>query len=88
MIGKGHIGLSKFCIILGLSSPIVKSQFVEHISYLEQKAFELRDKNFKMAATRARNLIVRENNLDPSVENVKIPTSFDGYLVFAWMDHK
>ena len=31
-----------------------------------------------MAATRALNLINKENNLDPSVENVDIPTSFDG----------
>ena len=31
-----------------------------------------------MATTRARNFIIKENNLDPSVENVDIPTSFDG----------
>ena len=31
-----------------------------------------------MAATRARNLIFKESNLDPSVEIVDIPTSFDG----------
>ena len=78
MIGKGRNGLSKFCSILGLSFPIAKSQFVEHVKYLEEKAFELRDENLKMAATRARNLIIKENNLDPSIENVDISTSFDG----------
>ena len=31
-----------------------------------------------MTATRAHNLIIKENNLDLSVENVDIPTSFDG----------
>ena len=30
-----------------------------------------------MTATRARNLIIKENNLDLLVENVDIPTSFD-----------
>ena len=59
-------------------SPIVKFKFVEHVKYLEEKAFELRNENFKMAATRARNLIIKENNLDPSFENVDIPTIFDG----------
>ena len=34
IIGKGHAGLSKFCSTLGLSSPIVKSQFVEHVKCL------------------------------------------------------
>ena len=78
MIGKGRNGLSKFCSILGLSFPIAKSQFVEHVKYLEEKAFELRVENLKMAATRARNSIIKENNLDPSIENVDIPMSFDG----------
>ena len=45
MIFKGHTGLSKFCSIMGLLSPIVKSQFVKHIKYFEDKAFELRDEN-------------------------------------------
>ena len=31
-----------------------------------------------MAATRARNLIIKESNLDPLFENVDIPTIFDG----------
>ena len=78
MIGKRRNGLSKFCSTLGLSFPIAKSQFVKHVKYLEEKTFELRDENLKMAATRARNLIIKENNLDPSIENVDIPTSFDG----------
>ena len=78
IISKEHTGLSKFCSILGLSSPIVKSQFVKHVKYLEEKVFESRDENLKIAATRARNLIIKENNLDPSVEIVDIPTSFDG----------
>ena len=64
MIGKGHTGLSQFCSILGLLSPIVKSQFVQHVKYLKKKAFELRDKNLKMAATQAHNLIIKDNNLD------------------------
>ena len=37
-----------------------------------------------MTATRARNLIIKENNLDLLVENVDIPTSFDG----TWYLHK
>ena len=36
-----------------------------------------------MTAMRARNLIIKENNLDPSVENVDVPTSFDG----TWCSH-
>ena len=56
MISKGHTRLSKF---LGLSFHIVKSQFVEHVMYLKEKAFELRNENFKMAATQARNLIIK-----------------------------
>ena len=31
-----------------------------------------------MAATRARSLIIKENNLDPSVKNFDIPTNFGG----------
>ena len=75
MISKGHTRLSKF---LGLSFHIVKSQFVEHVMYLKEKAFELRNENFKMAATQARNLIIKENNLDLSAENVNISMIFDG----------
>ena len=78
MIGKGHTALLKFCSILGLSSPIVKSQFVTHVKDLEEKAFDLREENLKMAATRARNLVIKENNFDPNIENVDIATSFDG----------
>ena len=78
MISKGHTRLSKFCIILGLSFHIVRSQFVEHVMYLKEKAFELRNENFKMAATQARNLIIKENNLDLSAENVNISMIYDG----------
>ena len=67
-----------FCSVFGLSSTIVKIQFVEHVKYLEEEVFELRDEHYKMTATRAHNLIIKENNLDLSVENVDIPTSFDG----------
>ena len=77
-------GLSKFCSALGLSSPIVKTQFIEHVKYLEEEAFELRDENFKITATQAGNLTIKENNLDLLVENIDIPTSFDG----AWCLHR
>ena len=77
-------GLLKFCSALGLSSPIVKTQFVEHVKHLEEEAFELRDENFKITATQAGNLTIKENNLDLLVENIDIPTSFDG----AWCLHR
>ena len=38
-----------------------------------------------MATPRACNLIMKENNLDPSVGNVDIPTIFDGtWCLWGW----
>ena len=44
----------------------------------EEKAFILRDKNLKEAASGARDLTIREQNLAYSTEVVDIPTRFDG----------
>ena len=44
----------------------------------EEKAFVLRDENLKEAASRARDLTIREQNLAHSTEVVDIPTNFDG----------
>ena len=38
----------------------------------------MRDENFKKAASRARDLAIREQKLAPRTEVVDIPTSFDG----------
>ena len=89
MIGKRHNGLSKVCSILGLWSPIVKSQLLKHVKYLEEKAFELQDEHLKMAATWACILIIKENNLYPSVKNVDVPTNFDGtWCLRGWTARK
>ena len=38
-----------------------------------------------MVATQACNLIIKKNNLDPSVENVDILMSFDGtWCLYGW----
>ena len=59
VIGKGRIGLLKLCSVLGLSSPVTKSRFTEHFKNFEEKAFILRDENFKrscITSTRFDNL--------------------------------
>ena len=63
--------------MLGLYSPVTKSPFTEHLKVFEEKAFILRVKNLKEAASRARDLTIREQNLTHSTEVVDIPTSFD-----------
>ena len=58
VIGKGRTGLLKLCSVLGLSSPVAKSRFTEHLKVFEEKAFILRDENLKGAALRARDLTI------------------------------
>ena len=58
VIGKGRTGLLKLCSVLGLSSPVAKSRFTEHLKVFEEKAFILRDENLKGAASRARDLTI------------------------------
>ena len=53
VIGKGHTGLLKLSSVLGLSSPVAKSHFTEHLKVFEEKAFILLDENLKEAASRA-----------------------------------
>ena len=83
VIGKGSTGLLKLCSVLGLSSPVAKSRFTEHLKVFEEKAFMLHDENLKKAASRARDLTIREQNLAHSAEIVGIPTSFDGTWFFG-----
>ena len=78
VIGKGCTGLLKLCSVLGLSSPVAKSRFTEHLEVFEEKAFILLDENLKEAASRAWDLTIREQDLAHSTEVVDIPTSYDG----------
>ena len=64
--------------MLGLSSPVAKSRFTEHLKVFEEKTFILRDENLKEAASGVRDLTIREQNLAHSTEVVDTPTSFDG----------
>ena len=78
VIGKGCTGLLKLCGVLGLCSPIAKSCFTEHLKVFEEKAFILCDEKLKKAASRARDLTIREQNLAHSLQVADIPTSFGG----------
>ena len=78
VISKRRTGLLQLCSVLGLSSPVAKFRFMEHLKVFEEKAFLLCDANLKEAALQARDLIIREQNLAHSTDVVYLPTSFDG----------
>ena len=78
VISKRRTGLLQPCSVLGLSSPVAKFRFMEHLKVFEEKAFLLCDANLKEAALQARDLIIREQNLAHSTDVVYLPTSFDG----------
>ena len=77
LAGKGRKGILKICSVLGLSSPLAKSRFSEHVKFWEKTSYDLREENLFMCAKRAKELMARENgvNVDTVLD---VPTSFDG----------
>ena len=79
LIGKGRQGLEKLCSVLGLSSPVSSSCFVEHTKALESVASELLQENLKAAGERARKVETEKEYLENDFNDpVDIATCFDG----------
>ena len=45
---------------MGLSTPVTRPHFLEHVQFWEAKALELREENLKMVADRAKLLVAKE----------------------------
>ena len=81
LAGKGRSGMAKILSVIGLSSPVCKKSYKNNTQHWEKISNELLIDNLKMASSRAKQLIIKDSELDPNTEVIDVPTCFDG----SWM---